>query len=37
MEEDLVKSTLVPLIYLVSAVLFIVSIKRLGRVRTAQT
>ncbi len=34
---DFVRSTLVPLIYLVSSVLFIFGIKRLGRVRTARS
>ncbi|MDH5674247.1 MAG: NAD(P)(+) transhydrogenase (Re/Si-specific) subunit beta [Myxococcales bacterium] len=35
--SDLISSTLVPLIYLLSAVLFILGLKRLGRVRTARS
>lgn len=35
-EPTVLKTTLVPIIYLVSAVMFIVGIKRLGRVRTAR-
>jgi NAD(P) transhydrogenase subunit beta len=34
--DDLLRTTVVPIIYLVSAVIFIIGIKRLGRVRTAR-